>query len=447
MKSIRIGAGAGFSGDRIDPAVEVAEKGNVRYIVFECLAERTIAIAQLEKNKNPEKGYGALLEERMTAILPFCAKQNLTMVSDLGAAHPLAAFRKSVEIAESIGATPLKIAAVTGDDVLEKVVDTDAIVWEIGQPVSAIKDRILSANAYLGAEAILPALQTGADVVITGRVADPSLVLAPLVHELGWSLSDWHRLGAGTAVGHLLECAAQVTGGFFADPGFKDVPDLVNVGFPIAEVYEDGRCVISKPPGSGGEVSVRTCKEQMLYEIQDPARYLTPDVTADFSKVTLSQIDKDQVMVDQASGTSRPDTLKVALGIRDGFIGEGEISYGGSGALERARLAEKIIVERLGKRHLSSRQLKTECIGFNSILGPMAERFAEVPFEVRLRVAAKVDSEMDARMIGDEVEALYLNGPAGPAGVRKYVRPVIAVFSTTISRDAIEVGLQVKEIG
>lgn len=447
MKSIRIGAGAGFSNDRIDPAVEVAEKGNVRYIIFECLAERTIAIAQLEKNKDPQKGYGALLEERMTAILPFCARRNLTMVSDLGAANPLAAFQKTIEIAEAVGAAPLKIAAVIGDDVLEKVVETDAAVWEIDQPVSTIKDRILSANAYLGIEAILPALRAGADVVITGRVADPSLALAPVVHELRWSLSDWHRLGAGTAAGHLLECAAQVTGGFFADPGLKDVPDLVNVGFPIAEVYEDGRCVISKPPGTGGEVSVRTCKEQMLYEIQDPARYLTPDVTADFSKVTLSQIDKDQVLVEHASGFARPDMLKVALGVRDGFVGEGEISYGGSGALERARLAEKIIIERLKKRDFCSRQFKTECIGFNSILGPMADRFAAVPFEVRLRVAAKVDSEKAARVIGNEVEALYLNGPAGPAGVRKYVRPVIAVFSTTISRDAIETGMQIKEIG
>jgi len=447
MKSIRIGAGAGFSNDRIDPAVEVAEKGNVRYIIFECLAERTIAIAQLEKNKDPQKGYGALLEERMAAILPFCARRNLTIVSDLGAANPLAAFQKTIEIAEAAGSAPLKIAAVFGDDVLEKVVETDATVWEIGQPVSTIKDKILSANAYLGAEAILPALRTGADVVITGRVADPSLVLAPVVHEMGWSLSDWHRLGAGTAAGHLLECAAQATGGFFADPGFKDVPDLVNVGFPIAEVYEDGRCVISKPPGTGGEVSVRTCKEQILYEIQDPARYLTPDVTADFSKVTLSQIGKDRVLVEHASGSVRPETLKVALGVRDGFIGEGEISYGGSGALARCRLAEKIIIERLKKRGHSSRQLKTECIGYNSILGPMADRFAAVPFEVRLRVAAKVDSEKDARMIGDEVEALYLNGPAGPAGVRKYVRLVIAVFSTTISRDAIATGMQIKEIG
>ena len=447
MKTIRIGAGAGFSADRIDPAVEVAEKGNVRYIIFECLAERTIALAQLEKNKDPEKGYGALLKERMEAMLPFCARKNLIMVTDLGAANPLAAFRKTLEIAASINATPLKVAAVTGDDVLEKVIDSEEIVWETGQPVSAIKDRILSANAYLGVEAILPALQAGANVVITGRVADPSLILAPLVHEFGWALSDWHLLGAGTAVGHLLECAAQVTGGFYADPGYKDVPDIVNIGFPIAEVREDGACIISKPPGSGGEVSVRTCKEQMLYEIQDPAAYLTPDVTADFSKVTLSQIGADQVMVKNATGKKRPESLKVALGVRDGFIGEGEISYGGSGALQRARLAEKIVIARLRKKSISGRQVKTECIGFNSLLGAVAERVAAPPFEVRLRVAAKVDSEKDARWVGDEVEALYLNGPAGPAGARKYVRPVIAVYSTTISRDLIETGIQVKEVG
>jgi len=221
MKTIRIGAGAGFSTDRIDPAIEVAEKGNLGYIIFECLAERTIAIAQLEKNRDPGKGYGALLEERMAAMLPFCAQKDLIMVSNLGAANPLAALDKTLEIAASIPGAPFTVAAVTGDDVLEKIIDTDARVWETGQPVSAIKDRILSANAYLGVEAILPALRAGADVVITGRVADPSLILAPLVHEFGWGLSDWPRLGAGTAAGHLLEAPHRSRAGFLPIPGTR----------------------------------------------------------------------------------------------------------------------------------------------------------------------------------------------------------------------------------
>jgi hypothetical protein len=446
MKSVKIAAGAGFSNDRIDPAVEVAEKGNVKYIIFECLAERTIAIAQLEKNKDPLKGYGTMLEERMEAILPFCAEKNLVMISDLGAANPGAAFQKSMEIAESIHAKPVKIAAVTGDDVLEKIIDTREIVWETGAPVSDLKDKIVSANAYLGIEAILPALQAGATVIITGRAADPSLALAPLAFEFGWDLSDWHRLGAGTAVGHLLECAAQVTGGFFADPGYKDVADLSNLGFPIAEVFEDGRCIISKTPGSGGEVSIRTCKEQILYEIGDPSTYLTPDVTADFSRVTMSQIGPDQVMVENATGKPRPEKLKVSLGVEDGFMGEGEISYAGPNALQRAKLAESVILHRLKKRKLHSKQLKTECIGYSAILGQLAERFAPEPFEARLRVAAKVDTEKEAKIVGDEVESLYLNGPAGPAGARKYSRPVIAVYSTTIPRHVINISMHINEV-
>jgi hypothetical protein len=445
MKKIRIGAGAGYAGDRIDPAVELAEKGDIRYLCLDCLAERTIAIAQLDKRRDPAAGYGQLLRERMQAILPYCAR-GLVMVSNMGAANPPAALKTTVEVAEAVGAANLKIAAVTGDDVLEKIAGSQSLVWESGLPVREYRDRIISANAYLGIEAIVPCLRAGCNVVLTGRVADPALFLAPLAHEFGWASDDWARLGAGTAVGHLLECAGQATGGFFAEPGLKDVPDLSRLGFPLAEVAADGTAVITKVPGSGGLVSRRTCKEQLLYEIHDPAAYFTPDVTADFSRIEFIDDGTDRVLVRGASGGPRPETLKVSLGIQEGYIGEGEISFAGQGAYERARLAAQIVSDRLRMRAVPLSDTRMEVIGYDSILGPISERNSMKPLDARLRVAVKADDSRSAAIAGEEVEALYLNGPAGAAGARKSVRPVIAVYSSTIEREKIEIKIQTAEV-
>ena len=445
-KSIRIGSGAGYAGDRIDPAIELAKKGNIRYICFECLAERTIALAQLEKRENPRRGYGQFLEARMEAMLPFCVEAGLVMISNLGAANPTAALMKTVEIAERMDVRPLKIAAISGDDVLGSITDVDRTIWETGQPVKEVLDSIISANAYLGTDAILPALADQCNVVITGRVADPSLYLAPMIHELGWSVDNWSLLGAGTAIAHLLECAAQVTGGYFVDPGKKDVPGLAHIGFPIAEVFQDGEGIITKVPGTGGAVNVPSCKEQLLYEVHDPSRYLTPDVTADFSKVTLTEIVHDRVLIRGASGSMRPDELKVSLGVKEGYIGEGEISYAGHGALKRARISAGIVKERLKNRGVAFKDMKTELIGYDALLGSIAERVAVSPFDVRLRVAAKCDTMTDAEKVGEEVENLYLNGPAGPGGARKYVRPVIDIVSTSIPRDMVNISLDIVEL-
>lgn len=446
MKTIRIGSGAGYAGDRIDPAVDLVEHGNIKYICFEALAERTIAIALLQKQQNPEKGYGQFLEERMEAILPYCAEKGVVMISNLGAANPVAALKKTVSIANEKGIKHLKIGAVVGDDVLEYLKDSENIVWETGEPVKELKEKLISANAYLGVEAILPALRQDCNVIITGRVADPSLFLAPMVHEFGWDINDWHRLGAGTAIGHLLECSAQVTGGYFASPGLKDVPDLLNVGFPIAEVDEEGTAVITKLAQAGGMVTKRTCKEQLFYEIHDPSNYLTPDVTADFSEISLLQEAKDRVRVLKATGRQRPDDLKVSLGVKEGFIGEGEISFAGYGALERAKMSREIVKERIKKMGVKTNDYRAEIIGYNSLLGGITEIDGIEPLDVRLRVAAKVDTKRDAERIGEEVENLYLNGPAGPGGARKYVRPLIAAYSTTIPRKQIKLDVIIKEV-
>ena len=282
MRTIRIGSGAGYSGDRIEPAVELAEKGEIQYLVFECLGERTVALAQQARMKDPESGYDPLLEERMRAVLPVCAAKGIKIVTNMGAANPVAAARKTAEIARSLGLSALKIAAVIGDDVLDACKERDLPIMEFDGTIRQLGNRLLSANAYLGAGPIAEALSGGADVVITGRASDPALFLAPMVHAFGWAMDDWNLLGQGTVAGHLLECAGQITGGYFADPPYKDIPDLARLGFPIGEVGEDGSLVITKVAGSGGAVTAQTCKEQLLYEVHDPTRYLQPDVIGGF---------------------------------------------------------------------------------------------------------------------------------------------------------------------
>lgn len=436
---LRLGTGAGFAGDRIPPAVDLAERGDLTHLVFECLAERTIALAQLARHEDPAGGYGQHLQERMAAVLPACVRQGTTIVSNLGAANPAAAGRETLAVAEELGIADLTVAVVTGDDVLDRIATSDAEVWETGQPVHQLADRLVSANAYLGVEALLPALDAGAQVVLGGRIADPSLFLAPIVHRFGWRLDDWDRLGAGTAVAHLLECGAQVTGGYFADPGYKDVSDLVDVGFPIAEVRADGSAVLTKTPDSGGEVSVRTCREQLLYEVGDPTSYLTPDVTADLSGVRLTEVGPDRVEVTGARGRVRPERLKVTLGVEQGFVGEGQISYAGPGAVDRARLAGELVRERLAKLGFARDGLRIELIGVDATLQGWILPAAEPTRDVRLRVAGRAGTRRDAARIGDEVEALYLNGPAGGGGAWREVRPVIAAYSTLIDRAALDV--------
>ncbi|WP_250529874.1 acyclic terpene utilization AtuA family protein [Caballeronia sp. ATUFL_F1_KS4A] len=436
--TIRIGAGAGYSGDRIEPAVELAEHGALDYLVFECLAERTIAIAQQSRRNDPELGYDPLLETRMRAVLPVAAKNGVRIISNMGAANPRAAAKKTARIARELGLDGLKIAAVTGDDVLDVVLRSRLRFEESGDDVSAYADRIVSANAYLGAAPIVAALAAGADIVLTGRVADPSLFTAPLIHEFGWKMDDWTTLGQATVVGHLLECAGQVTGGYFADPGYKDVNDLARLGFPIGEVSADGSVIVTKVPHAGGCVTEATCKEQLLYEIHDPARYFQPDVVADFTQVRVAQEARDRVRVTGGRGHARTDTLKTSVAYVDGYIGEGQISYGGPGAVARARLALDIARERLSIMCIDTSELRFDLIGVNSLYGDALAANAEEPYEVRVRVAGRTSSAKEAARIGNEIETLYTNGPAGGGGVTKATREVIAVQSVLLAREHVK---------
>ena len=439
MRQIRIGAGAGYSGDRIEPAVELAEKGELQYLVFECLAERTIALAQQAKLRDPAAGYDPLLPERLRAVLPLCHRKGVRIITNMGAANPMAAAERARAVAQELGFTGLKVAAITGDDVLPHLSKGDYRIEESGVAVADIRNRIVSGNAYIGAQPIAEALAKGADIVITGRAADPSLFVGPLIHEFGWTMDDWHRLGQATLIGHLLECAGQVTGGYFADPGYKDVPGLARLGFPIGEVSEDGSVVITKVPGSGGQITPATCKEQILYEIHDPARYLTPDVTADFSRVTVEEIGPDLVRIQGASGSPQPETLKVSIGTVEGFVGEGQISYAGPGARARGELALDIVRERLKLTGVSTSELRFDLIGVNSLHGDRLSGNGghHEPYEVRVRIVGRTDSLGEAVRIGNEVETLYTNGPAGGGGVTKSAREVVGILSTYIPRDLV----------
>jgi hypothetical protein len=434
MRTIRIGSGAGYSGDRIEPAIELAEKGDIDYLVFECLGERTVALAQQARMKSPDSGYDPLLEERMRAVLPLCAVKGIKIVTNMGAANPEAAARKVAEIARSLGLPALKVAAIIGDDVLQACKDGDLKIMEFESSIKQLGNRLLSANAYLGAEPMVQALSDGADVVITGRASDPALFLAPMIHAFGWAMDDWNLLGQGTLAGHLLECAGQITGGYFADPGHKDVAGLVRLGFPIGEVGEDGALVITKVAGSGGAVTAQTCKEQLLYEVHDPRRYLQPDVVADFSQVKVEEIAPDRVRVSGGRGTKRTDTLKVSVGYADGFIGEGQISYAGPGALARGRLALDIVRERLKLTGVAASELRFELIGVDSLHGAEVSVRANEPYEVRVRVAGRTENLHEAVRIGNEVETLYTNGPAAGGGAWRSARDVVAVASVLLPR-------------
>jgi len=435
MKTLRIGSGAGYSGDRIEPAVELAEQGDLDYLVFECLAERTIALAQQARISDPQGGYDPLLSERMRRVLPFvgvhAGRRRLRVITNMGAANPVAAAIEVRRIASELG-LGLKVVAALGDDVLEALAPEHML--DNGQTVGSLGERLISANAYLGVDGILQALRADADVVITGRVADPSLFLAPQMFEFDWAADDWQRLGRGTLVGHLLECAGQVSGGYFADPGFKDVDDLARLGFPLAEIDADGEAVITKVAGTGGRVSRATCTEQLIYEVHDPAAYLTPDVSADFSGVSFVEEGVDRVRAQGADGRARPEQLKVSVGYLDGWIGEGQMSYGGPGAVARAELARDVVLKRLELMGVKMQDVRADLIGMDSLHGPRSQ---VEPWEVRLRVAARCEVRSEAVRVGNEVETLYTNGPSGGGGASKSVRQVVAVASLLLPRSAV----------
>ncbi|MEO8060405.1 MAG: acyclic terpene utilization AtuA family protein [Burkholderiales bacterium] len=433
--NLRIGCAAGFSGDRTDAAGPIVDAmlaaGGPSVLIFETLAERTLALAQLARRTDPDGGYEPLLDELLRPVLERCMAGGIRIVSNFGAANPVGAARLVVALARELGLRVPRIAVVEGDDL------SGAEQRELlGHAADGL--ALVSANAYLGAEAIADALLAGAEIVVCGRVADPSLTVGPALAHFGWERNDWARLARATMAGHLLECGAQISGGYYADPGVKDVPGLANLGYPIAELDADGHCVISKAPGTGGRIDVHTVKEQLLYEVHDPSAYLTPDVVADITEAEVVELGPDRVRLSGVRGHARPSSLKVNICHETGWLAEGEISYAGVRAEARARLAADVLRQRLE----GLGPLRVDLIGVASVFGDDAGRWlaGQVPSEardVRLRVALKHADRAKAERLLREVTALYCCGPAGGGGVRTALRPRLGTVSCLVPRESV----------
>lgn len=434
---LRVGCAAGFSGDRTDAAAPVVraliDAQGPAVLIFETLAERTLALAQLARRGDPEAGYEPLLDALLRPVLADCLRHGIRIVSNFGAANPAGAARRIAALATELKLRAPRIAIVEGDDVSGAA----HAAWRAAAGASLRADQALvSANAYQGAEAIADALIAGAEIVVCGRVADPSLTVGPALAHYGWARDDWDRLARATMAGHLLECGSQVSGGYYADPGYKDVPDLAQLGFPIAEIDADGHCTITKPAGSGGRIDAHSVKEQLLYEVHDPAAYLTPDVVADLSAATVTELGPDRVRLAGVRGRARPAMLKVNLCHENGWLAEGEISYAGARAEARARLAAAVLRERLAD---AGAPLRVDLIGVASVFADdaghwLAERPVGDARDVRLRVAMNHADRAQAERLTREVTALYCCGPAGGGGVRTALRPRLGIVSALLPR-------------
>lgn len=441
-----VGNGAGFSGDRIDapgPVVDtLIASGRPAALFLEVLGERTIALAQLERRRDPSRGYEPMLERLLNPVLARCAQSGISILGNFGGANPAAAAALLARMALRHGLPDLRIAIVEGDDVRASL-DLSALeVHEADASIVATKsESLIAANVYLGAAPMVEALAQGAQIVVAGRVADPSLALAPLIHHFGWAADDWQRIAAGTMAGHLLECGSQVTGGVYYDPGFKDVPDPANLGFPIAEVSRDGSVVITKAANTGGLVNVQTVKEQLLYELHDPASYLTPDVELDISRVTVEEIGLNRVAVRGAQGRVAPVRLKVTASFEGSFLGEGEFSLAGPNCLARARAARDVLFQRLRQRGLPVRA-RIDLIGVASVhdddSGTLAKAYnGPEPQEIRVRLAAEGALRDDVDQAAREVLAMLCCGPAGSSGARWTVTPRIPTRSYLVPRERV----------
>lgn len=446
---LHIGCAAGFSGDRTDAAGPVVDAllaaGGPGVLIFETLAERTLALAQLARRDDPLGGYEPLLDDLLRPVLARCLAGGVRIVSNFGAANPQGAAARIAVLARELGVRVPRIAVVLGDDLAGDAY-RGLLLDALGPQAAAL--NIVAANAYLGAEAIADALLAGAEIVVCGRVADPSLTVGPALAHFGWARDDWDRIAGATMAGHLLECGAQVSGGYYADPGYKDVPGLAALGYPIAEIDADGGCVITKPAGTGGRIDEHIVKEQLLYEVHDPFAYLTPDVVADIGQAQVRQLGPDRVRLDGVRGHARPAQLKVNVCHETGWLAEGEISYAGPRAEARARLAAEVLRERL--HGLGT--LRADLIGVSSVFADDAGTWDDAAIahdgrDVRLRVALQHVDRRQAERLAREVTALYTCGPAGGGGVRTALRRRLGIASCSVPRERVDAGFTFLPIG
>lgn len=449
MPIMRLGAATSWSRDRFGPAEDLVKRGELQYLCFDSMSEVTMSEAQVKKIENPSiPGYDPYLEDRLSPIIKECKEKGIRIISNQGWLEPVLAAEKILDIAKSRGVNKIKVAAINGGILTDKIANMGLRFLETGELIADLRDSIVSAEAYLGAKEIVEALKNGADVVITTRIADACLYLGPLAYEFKWSFEDWDSLARGIVVGHLLECGSQVAGGYFADPEYKDVPDLANLGNPIAQVSEDNIC-ITKLPGTGGAVSTGTCKEQLLYEVQDPRNYLCPDVVVDFTNVRFKSAGKDKVEITGGTGRPRPPTLKVLVGIREGYLAEEMVLFAGPGAMERAELTKSILLYRFQQINLKAKEIRMDYLGINSVHREASPSPSTTLYEVILRVAIKTDSIEEARKLRKEIDPMAVNGPSAtgkwsPMGNR--VRPIVGLLSTLVPREEVSASVVYREL-
>lgn len=443
-KFIRIASGQGYWGDRFDAPIDQVKEGPVDYLVMDYLAEVTMSIMQKQKSRDPNLGYAKDFIPLMEKLLPLLIKNNVTLITNAGGVNPVGCMIAVRNIAERLGFRGLRIAAVYGDDILNHLDSmiasgNDLKNMENGDSLSSVRNQVSSANVYFGAVPVVEALKQGAQVIVTGRVTDTGISLAPMIHEFGWRLDDWDKLAAGVVGGHINECGAQASGGNFL-AGWKDVPNMERIGFPIVEAYPDGHLVVSKHESLGGLVSEQTVKEQLVYELGNPKEYITPDVVADFTSIHLEQEAENRVKISGVKGYPYTDTYKVSISYADGYTCIGQLTYAWPEALEKAQKADDIIRKRIEYLGLRFDDIHTEFIGYNACHGLTAPPIAE-PNEVVFQIGVRGHDKKAMNIFANEVVPLVLTGPptvTGFGGGRPRVRNVIAYWPALLEKETVD---------
>ncbi len=469
-QTVRVAGGQGFWGDLLTAPIDQVRKGPIDYLMLDYLAEVTMSILQKQRNRNPEAGYARDFVELMREILPDCVEKNIKVLSNAGGVNVNGCANSIANVARELGLQgKVKIGVITGDDVLDKLDGWLADGVEInsmddGTPLSAIRDKVQSANVYIGAAPLVEALDKGANIVVGGRLTDTGLTLAPLMHEFGWTFDNWDLVSAGTIAGHIIECGGQVSGGN-CQYDWQNIPDMANIGFPIVEVSPDGEFIVTKHEGTGGRVNVPSVTEQLLYEMGDPKAYITPDVVADFSSINLEDAGENKVRVFGIKGNAKTDFYKVSIAYSDGFKSVGTLVYAWPDAYEKAKAADRILRERLDNLGLKFDLILTEFVGVNATHGHLATdsppwlggvdaasadgvvASPEYP-EVQFRIAVRGQTRADVERFTKEIAPLILTGPpavTGFAGGRPKVEEIMAYFPALIPKSLIETKVDIVE--
>ncbi len=453
MRTIRIASGQGFWGDMLEAPVRQVEGGPIDYLMLDYLAEVTMSIMQKQRSRNPELGYATDFVPLMERILPACVERDIKVIANAGGVNPIGCSRAVLDVARKLGlGGKVSVGIVRGDDVMDRLDDFIARGIELrnmdtGEPLSTVRDRVQSANIYFGAWPIVEALARGARVVVTGRCTDTGLTLAPMIHEFGWKRDDWNLIAAGTIAGHTIECGAQASGGnCMVD--WQSIPDLANVGYPIAEARPDGEVVITKHDGTGGRVSVPTIKEQLVYEMGDPREYITPDCVADFTSIRLAEDGPDRVRLYGIEGRPETDMYKVSISYSAGYKAVGSLVYAWPDAYQKAQAADRILRERLDRLGLRFDEVLTEIVGANACHGPLSGEPSPDIAEVEFRVGVRGEDKAAVERFTKEIAPLVLTGPpnvTGFAGGRPRVQEIVAYWPALIPKTAVEPVMEIHE--